>query len=305
MTQIGLPPGDIEKIAAFLDHRLPEEERREFLDRLDSDEALYEVFVETVRYREESAAHSADASSNVVEHPSSKDWSRWMGPAAIAAMLALVVVGPMVLRNSGAQPDFAVALVRDEGLEASLGEGWFEQGWFNPRGEPTHAEMVAAFRGGVRALELEVALRLGRREEARELTYDVRRELSAIPFLDYQKFDGMIDRLDQDTEDNTLDSVLRQFLRLDEQLGDSLGGTARSYNLGKWTEAGRLAARSDNQLLLRDRDFRAALREARTHEWNALIEEKLDEIFLEIEPRGGELDLAGLEASFQAIIDSH
>jgi hypothetical protein len=307
MTQTGLPPGDLEKIAAFLDHRLPEEERREFLDRLDSDEALYEVFVETVRYREEASRASSNAPTNVVEHPSSKDWTRWMGPAAIAAMLALVVAGPMVLRNSGSQAEFAVALVRDEGLEGSLGERWYDQGWTTFRGPaPSREEQVAAFRSGVRALELEVALRLGRRQEATELARDLQIELHEIQLFDYPSlFEVVSKQLNQGAGGDKLDGILRQFLKADSRVSESLGGSAPSYSFGKWTETGRLAAQSGNERLLGGRDFRGALREVRTQEWTPLIKEQLDQIALQIEPLGRGLDLESLEASFQAIIDSH
>ena len=53
MTTSNLAPKDAELIAAFVDRRLPKEERQAFMERLDSDEALYEVFVETVRYCDE------------------------------------------------------------------------------------------------------------------------------------------------------------------------------------------------------------------------------------------------------------
>ena len=55
MTPSGPTPKDLETIAAFIDQRLSPEEREEFMRRLDAEEALYEVFVETVRYREEAA----------------------------------------------------------------------------------------------------------------------------------------------------------------------------------------------------------------------------------------------------------
>jgi hypothetical protein len=53
MPNSGLEPRDQELIAAFIDRRMPAEERRAFIERLDREEALYEVFVETVRSREQ------------------------------------------------------------------------------------------------------------------------------------------------------------------------------------------------------------------------------------------------------------
>lgn len=67
MKDRGLEPGDAEMIAAFLDRRLSDRERRDFMERLDRDEALYELFVETVRHREGSAG------ARVLEHPAAGD----------------------------------------------------------------------------------------------------------------------------------------------------------------------------------------------------------------------------------------
>lgn len=46
-------PLDQELLAAFIDRRMSEVDRRAFMKRLDQEEALYEVFTETVRYRDQ------------------------------------------------------------------------------------------------------------------------------------------------------------------------------------------------------------------------------------------------------------
>ena len=88
----GVSGRDLETIAAFIDRRLSAEERRAFMRRLDTEEELYEVFVETVRYRDQSAAGQAE----VAEHPSSS--RRWPLLAAAAAIV-VVAVTPVVLLN--------------------------------------------------------------------------------------------------------------------------------------------------------------------------------------------------------------
>ena len=123
MTTNGLTPGDAELIAAFLDKRLSETERQSFLERLDNEEALYEVFVETVRYREEEARSST---ATVVEHPAARERSRWLIPSSVAAVLALAVLGPFLLRDS-AMPTgggFPRALVEDGSIDGVLTGDW-------------------------------------------------------------------------------------------------------------------------------------------------------------------------------------
>ncbi len=65
MIDRGIEPGDSELIAAFLDGRLSNSERREFLERLDRDEALYEVFAETVRYRQNHGGRRSGRASGI------------------------------------------------------------------------------------------------------------------------------------------------------------------------------------------------------------------------------------------------
>ena len=77
---------DLETLAAFLDQRLPPEERQAFLLRLDSEEALYEVFVESARELGDTPATVAPAA------PPSRALPGWPLLLVLAAVLALIAV---------------------------------------------------------------------------------------------------------------------------------------------------------------------------------------------------------------------
>ena len=84
MTHSGLDPRDQELIAAFIDQRMSPVDRQAFMQRLDEEGDLYEVFVETVRFRDQEAGRPA----TVVEHPAMR--RQWGRLAALAAVLIVL-----------------------------------------------------------------------------------------------------------------------------------------------------------------------------------------------------------------------
>lgn len=279
MTPRDLQPQDAELIAAFIDRRLPEKERQAFMERLDSDEALYEVFVETVRCRDELAGKPAE----IIGHPSSRRaWGRY---AAIAALLALAVATPFVIR-SFSEESYAEMLVADGQLDEYLTEGWYEQPWSEMRGtQPGRSEADTAFRIGVRVVDLEVAL-WAKNEDAPYLVKRLQALLREVQFsepleLSYSAVQEMIDR-EAPRED------IVAFAKSTEVLVKAqLFEVNRSYTLGRWAETGRLAARSGNRSLLRSRRFRRVLFELVREDWPGEVSSGL--------ARLGELLLGPLE----------
>lgn len=299
MIDRGLNPGDSEMIATFLDGRLSESERREFMERLDRDEALYEVFVESVRYREARGGEGA----RVVEHPAANRW-RYAIPASIAALLAIAVALPLLLREGGLLGDayYAQALLEGTGLEGSLEEGWIEQGWSVTRGVSTvQSEVDSAFRVGVHAVDLEIALRLGRIRDAEQLLRMIDRELNKIDLSDQLQlsYDEIRKHLEMGLP---LEQALELAASVDPQASELLG-VGYGYAFGKWAEAGKLAARTGNRDLLRSRGFRRTLREIREHDWTEVANERLGVIATQITDRGTELDMKALEAAFTTLIN--
>ena len=297
MTDSGLEPRDLELIAAFIDRRLSEEERRTFQERLDSEEALYEVFTETVRYRDQRAAGPAV----VIEHPARR--SRWGRLAAVAALVAVGVTTPLLLRYLSAKRH-AEVLVADGGLELAPGREWFAQGWRRTRGIDSSLEGAdAAFRAGVRILDLEVAVRLGRDDDALILTERLKTIVDTLelPELLQAHYAAVRGRLEAGAPDEELIALIAQ---AETALGVQYPDLAAAHRLGYWAEAGKLAARSGNRRLLASRTFRGEARELGRPEapWDEAVAAALEETAALLAAPAAELDLPALEAAFVAII---
>ncbi len=298
MTDTGLTAGDAEMIAAFLDRQLSEAERVEFMERLDREPVLYEVFVETVRYRETQTVEPAP----VVKHPSSR--ASWVIPSTVAALLALAVIGPFLVEDADILTGSGLArgLAEDGRLIGTLDGDWFEQGWRRTRGlAPLRSEVDSAFRVGVHSVDLEVALRMDRAEDASLLLRYIDSELRNVDFSDHLRmsYNELVTQLDKGLP---LEQALERAIATEPQALELLD-IGYGYAFGKWAEAGKLAAQSDNQELLRSRVFRRMLREIREHEWTDVVDQRLEEIESIITNRDTKLDLTALEEAFTAIID--
>lgn len=294
MTKRNLAPSDAELIAAFIDKKLSGEERQAFMERLDKEEALYEVFVETVRFRDQESGRGAE----VVEHLAGR--RRWFVPAAAAALLALAVT-PLLIRNLSSK-SYAEALVADGRLDEHLGEGWYEQGWSEMRGvQPGRDEVETAFRLGVRVVDLEVALRTGNLGDALILIGRIHFQLGEVDLSGPLR--SSYSELQQRIEAGEgADSALALAETAETYVGDYLSGGDRFYQLGKWAEAGNLAARSGNRHLLGSRPFVEMLDEFRRHVWTERIDGDLARLSKTLGIAPEELDLLELEEAFVSII---
>ena len=297
MTNSGLDSRDQQLIAAFIDRRMSAEERQVFMKRLDEEDDLYEVFTETVRCRDQQSGRPAE----VVEHPAAR--RRW-GRIAAAASLVAVAVTPVVLLNLPAGR-YAPRLVADGLLGDVLEEGWLNKDWATMRGPaPGTDEFDTAFRLGVRQVDLEVALALGRGQDASELALEMDILLGTLSLADvmrtyYQEVARLAD---------TPAKALEQAERSDPELREFLAATdaAAVYDLGQWTEAGVLASRSGNTALLGSRSFRRAPRGFPRREWAESghpLADQLDAVEALLEADEDRLDLERLHEAFTAIID--
>ncbi len=296
MTNGGLEPRDQELIAAFIDRRLSAEDRRAFMKRLDEEEALYEVFVETVRFRDQEVGRPA----TVIAHPAGR--RRWSRLAAVAAVLAIAVATPVLLRNLGDE-GYAKTLVAGDRLGSALAEGWYEQGWSRTRGvSPGRPDDDVAFRVGVQVVDLEIALRLGRDEEARILTLRLEQDLGALELSQPLQlcYEGIRRLLEGGApRDEVLDMAGSSGCFFAEHFPD----LAPANRLGRWAEAGRLAAGTGNRELLDSRLFGGDLRGLQqVDEWDPVVAAQLAAIDTLLEA-AAELDLPALETAFTAIIN--
>ena len=296
MTDSGPDPRDQELIAAFIDRRMSPEDRQAFMRRLDEEEALYEVFVETVRYRDQESGRPA----TVVEHPAARrQWSRL---AAIAAVLAVAVATPVLLRNL-VDDEYAEVLTADDRLGRGLGVEWFEQGWSRTRGVGLNRpEQDVAFRVGVQAVDLEIALRLERRDEAATLARRLEADLGALELSQPLRlcYEGVRELL-------AGGAPRQEIVTLTGSTGclfaEHFPDLETAHRLGRWAEVGRLAARSGNRELLASRSFARDLRRLRAGDWDDRVAAEMETIAGLLEAPAERWDLARLEAAFTAVID--
>ena len=293
-TNSGVDPRDQERIAAFIDQRLSAEDRQEFLKRLDEEQELYEVFVETVRYRDQKTGRPAE----VVEYPTGR--RRWGRIAAVAAAVAAALT-PVVLLNLPAAR-YAPRLVADGLLGDALGDRWLDKGWMTMRGGPAPGsnEFDAAFRLGVRQVDLEVALRLGRIDDLPRILDEIDVQLASLDLADHPQL--LYAELGDLSGEPALARAEENHLTLRERLGDA----APIYDLGQWVEAGILASLSRNRDLLGSRGFHKTLGRFPRQEWassSPALDGQLDEIEDLLRVPETEMDLERLEAAFDKIVD--
>lgn len=297
MTTRDLAPEDAELIAAFIDRRLSEKERRAFMGRLDTEEALYEVFVETVRYRDQ----GSDEPGEVVEHPSAR------GPlgrfAAIAALLVFAVATPILIRSLS-EKSYAEMLVSDGQLDGYLEAGWYDPLWSTMRGGSLGtSEAKTAFRVGVRVVDLEVALRVGKLEDGQALAGEIERLLEGIEMSDPLRLQyGEIRR--QLKEGLEPEQALRLAESVEAVLPDLFAGFVPAYELGRWTEAGKLAAQSGSTKVLRSRSFAASLKELERHDWSQDVVVSLSRLTELLSRPDGNLNRRALVDAFLSILET-
>lgn len=311
-----LAPEDLKLIAAFIDRRLSEEERKTFLERVDADEALYEVFVETVRSREEMAQETAEG-GEVVEHRTAVEklpavaaldgfaprvWRSWMPPVSVAALLIIVLATPLLWQNL-TEKSYAEMLVADGRLDEYLGEEWHEQEWSAMRGiRPGAVEADSAFRIGVQALDLEVALRTSEFKVAETLVGRIEKSLEGIAFSDHLQLEyaSLGASIREEPRSRVL---LKRAQSIEESTRASFPEFEAARQLGRWAEAGRLAARSGNREFFAPRHLRRAKNRFGPETWSQEVRDALSEIERLTAAPSIELDQKSLERAFADLIN--
>jgi hypothetical protein len=269
---------DPETLAAFIDRRLPAEERRRVEEHLVECPDCYEVFIEAVRFLQEEGDLEIGEDRPVA--PVRR--GPWPGrkalrvalPLAATVILAVgvwVVVQAGWLGGAGRLPA-AGDLVA--GLDAAaLAPGQVEHlvddhGWPRSRGgaaspgltggEPVVAAVDpdVAFRFGALHTDLELALR--RDDLERRVAVQLVQRLTALVRDELQGWDPLIfgyrnlrDRLEAGAPTPQLLEITSALAeRAQEQVGEA------PYRLGAWAEAGRLAAAAGTVEPLRSGDLR-------------------------------------------------
>jgi len=160
---------DQEELAAYLEGGLGPGERARVEERLVRDERYYELFEIALESFSTEEPEVSPAPSEPTAFPTARPSgprsnTGWLLP--LAAGLVLLLGSFLVLRSPGpVDPWATLAEVDLSGLAAS--HDWSRQSWSLPRGSGTSSSpSQAAFRLGVRLVDLEVAQRGGDRELA-------------------------------------------------------------------------------------------------------------------------------------------
>lgn len=237
---------DLEDLAAFADGRLFGAERRQVVEHLADCESCYEIFAEVKAFEDEEAPGGAAAESaspepmaEVVVHPRARAWLRpGLGGLAAAAVLALVVM-PLVRVDRFPAPD----------------PGWDGHRWMATRGGPVESPRVwppqdldrekAAFRLGVRTIDLRVALSADRIDRAAEVCEELEGLLRNFerPETLTSRYEGLRRRLGQGEPAE----ILLEEANEAEGLLEDYAVPRHYYVLGRWTEEARAAAVTRNR----------------------------------------------------------
>ncbi len=300
-TQESVSREDLELIAAVLDGRLSGKARATALARIEADEAMREVFAESARFLAEDDEMTTVPTGRLFQP---RFWKVAI-PIAAAATLAAVLLG-----RPGDWQTRQASAYADRLAEAKV----LPRGWYGST-DRGGGQTTSSFGLGIDLLQLQVALLKGDLETAQHRVGQIKHALDDdLPFAQ-----GMGDKLGATCEAGPKFSVaacLRETRELDRSLTkDSRSKDPRIdplyYALGKWAEAGRLAAKLEH-LEVFDWTFRSVARKAlKTPEpdkENPVLPKEVREPLGSIESilRGplGKTELPKLEGAFDQLIQA-
>ncbi len=229
---------DLEQLAAFIDGRLSGEQKAKVEERLLRDEDYYEVFLETVRFQEEQKAAGEGGGGRVVW------WRSWRVAVPLVAVVLLVVVVGLLVPGERPLPGDRLALLDPSAIVAR--EGWDQPGWTVLRSgniaEGRYRPEEIAFRLGVRAVDLRVALAADDRQAAERLVSVLEQLAGSSDLLLVSAAYGELGNQFESVEPEAL---VTQVAKIERSMFESFeegAPEARRLALGAWSEAGRLAA---------------------------------------------------------------
>lgn len=245
-------PIDPERLAAFVDGRLPEHERAKVLEEIAASPEAYDLFMETVGAIDGAEEEDEGSVVPLAAAPASR-LRRWRVPATLAAAVAGVALFGTWLTRPGEAPSgalgFAAAL--DAGLLAGRPGGELagaDHGWSRVRGPGEADESPArGFRVGVRQVDLAVAIRLEDRA-----TLEIVAPLLAE---DLARYDGgqvgalLVRQIaDSAASGAAVETLERLAGEAEEAAASAVSSPA--HEAGRLAEAGRIAARAGDTRFL-------------------------------------------------------
>lgn len=241
-TALGTCPTD-EELAAFLDGTLTKAERARVTAHLADCESCYEIFAGTVHFLEDSSLVEVAAAA-VLPFVSKKEGGgggirRWLPAAAAAVLVAgLGYGGYKELSAPPALTALVAPVAHRPGVAGKInvtryrGEGGEDEDLLSLR---------PAFLVGARLVDLRLSLQAGDRAKASDLLRDMGNQLKKVSFLD-EEADRHIQEANALEQKATDEDLRRIDASLPARERDFEEILPSSFDFGKWTEAGRLAA---------------------------------------------------------------
>jgi hypothetical protein len=238
------PAIDLDLIAAFIDGRLGPADRERAMALLATSDAAFDVFVDAIHAR-------AEIGDSVIPIERARRWNgrraAWwvLAPAAAAAVVLFAVLPRTRLRserNAVSATELVGALGGAGRVASSAGSQ--ERGWSVTRGATSSlADSTTAFRLGVRAFDLRVAVMADDRQSADRLASEMLDRISAAEFS--QLVAARYTNLRREIAGTPRDQLLADASQAEAALSRLLAGRpddAFWFNFGKWSAAAELAA---------------------------------------------------------------
>lgn len=277
-----------ESIAAYLDGRLPESERRAMASHLDKCAACYEIYTESVRFQNDDTADVKRKTLAFEPRKTRLSPSFVQRIAWPLAALLLIGVGAVVWH----QLHLPIEPQKVEVLAAALDKpsasmiaqlGPFDTTRGGEPDEPDTNFPVVAFQSGATLIDLRVAIETGDPEKVNLVAGNLRVLYHAGAIFEEERKQAEITATVEGLENGT--THLRQArlttLRKLETTFRSLYSnplTAPHFELGVWTEAGRLAAYGERMAFFSAKANRTSLRRFRRQPPIPEVKEALDRI---------------------------
>ena len=245
-----------EILAAFLDLRLDGDERLDVESHLAGCDDCRESCSEGLRFRqEEAAAEDRGTGSQRRFATSRRTWELAAGVllAAGVAGLWLLLRDPWTDRTR----TLVGSLPAGRELAEALGPAWSDQVWSATRGGSSSvmAAPAASVWLGARVVDLEVALRADDGEAARRLTRELVEKLANRGSLEEEQVLVAYELLLEDLETGSERERLFEGAALAEVLV-AAAAEPTHYQVGRWLEAGRLAALVGDRSIYRRRGWK-------------------------------------------------
>jgi hypothetical protein len=261
-TTLGPCPTD-EELAAFLDGTLTKAERERITAHLVECESCYEIFAGAVHFQQDAPA--TEQERTVVPFPSNKDGGRpirrrWWIPAAAAAVLA-VGFGLAAYRTL-AEPNMETAeLIESLQSKPAAAD---QPGPFSTYRGLGHGGSTSwdsdppSFKVGVLFVDLRIGWTKGRDQKAADLLGQISQELDHMVAMSdrsksYAADAEQIRHHGVDALGSPAAGLKTREAELDKDLA------RRSFDFGKWAEAGRLFALTQTPDFFKSRDNRRFL----------------------------------------------